>query len=600
MTVFGHIPQEKIDEVRLAADIVQVVGARVNLTQKGRDFWGRCPFHGDKDPSFKVDRQRGTWYCFGCGEGGSVFNFVMRDEGLSFPEAVRELARRFGVEMPKRKLDPAQQKAQEQREKQRHVLETALEYFRTQLQVSAGREALNYLTQKRGLSLEFIKEFQLGWAPDQWEGLGRFLRSNDIGEELAVQAGLLIKRDNRSGCYDRFRGRVMVPIKDATGRLVSFGGRILDQGEPKYMNGPESLLFKKNSTLFNLDKARREMRKKSRALLVEGYFDVITLHAHGLGEAVAPMGTALTSQQVARLKHQADELILVFDGDEAGVKAALRSLPVFQKEDMAPKVILLPMGEDPDSLVRNQGAEALEELLGQARPLVEMAIEQTVTKGDADSFEGRSSVLNQAGKIICAINDPVSAWLYLERLAAMLSIPCDIAAKQLGIPLPSSKKRPRLSPVDNHNCSRGGLHLNDQECLLQMILTQPEAARLFASQEEALEFLDDRNLRQVGASVLSVLARGADPTPDAVAQSLEDQALAPLVSRLAQSGLELDADKARQETVVLLRQWQKRHLKKKLRDMSNQIAQAYQRGDSEEVARLQAMRQRISKSHPTL
>jgi DNA primase len=524
----------------------------------------------------------------------------MKDEGLSFPEAVRELARRFGVEMPRRKLDPAQQKAREDRDRQRHVLETAGEYFHTQLKMSSGRAALNYLTEKRGLTPEVIEEFQLGWAPDQWEGLGRFLRSRNISEELAVESGLLIKRDKRSGCYDRFRGRVMVPIKDATGRLVSFGGRILDQGEPKYMNGPESLLFKKNSTLFNLDKARREMRKKSRALLVEGYFDVITLHAHGLGEAVAPMGTALTSQQVARLKHQADELILVFDGDEAGIKAALRALPVFQKEDMGPKVILLPKGEDPDSLVRKKGAPVLEELLGQARPLVEMALLETVKNGDAKSVEGRSSILKQAGRIVCAIKDPVNSWLYLERLAAMLSIPCDIAAKQLGIPLPVSQKRPRLTAVYNRGCAGGGLKLNDQECLLQMILTQPEAARLFASHEEALEFLDDRNLRQVGASVLSVLARGADPTPDAVAQSLEDQSLAPLVSRLAQSGLELDADKARQETGLLLRQWQKRHLKKKLRDMSNQIAQAYQRGDKEEVARLQAMRQRISKSHPTL
>jgi DNA primase len=398
MTPGGYIPEDKIEEVRLAADVVDVVGKRVRLTQKGKDFWGLCPFHGDSDPSLKVDRGRGTWHCFGCSEGGSVFTFVMKDEALSFPEAVRELAVRYGVEMPAPKLTPDQRKKIELRDRLLRVLEMAGKFFVQQLNSPSGRQAREYLFQQRGLDEDTVRTFGLGYAPDAWEALGRYLADQKISRELAVDAGLVINRDRGDGAYDRFRGRVMFPIRDAMGKLVSFGGRILGDGEPKYMNGPESPAFSKSRTLYNLNLARTAMRKKDRALVVEGYFDVITCAAHGFSETVAPMGTALTAEQVRRLKGQAAEAVLVFDGDQAGMRAATRSLPVFLGEAMNARVLILPQDDDPDTFLRKQGSEAFEEAIGQARPLVEMVLDSIVAQGDLGTPEGKSRVVGEVGK----------------------------------------------------------------------------------------------------------------------------------------------------------------------------------------------------------
>jgi DNA primase len=594
MTPGGYIPEDKIEEVRLAADVVDVVGKRVRLTQKGKDFWGLCPFHGDSDPSLKVDRGRGTWHCFGCSEGGSVFTFVMKDEALSFPEAVRELAVRYGVEMPAPKLTPDQRKKIELRDRLLRVLEMAGKFFVQQLNSPSGRQAREYLFQQRGLDEDTVRTFGLGYAPDAWEALGRYLADQKISRELAVDAGLVINRDRGDGAYDRFRGRVMFPIRDAMGKLVSFGGRILGDGEPKYMNGPESPAFSKSRTLYNLNLARTAMRKKDRALVVEGYFDVITCAAHGFSETVAPMGTALTAEQVRRLKGQAAEAVLVFDGDQAGMRAATRSLPVFLGEAMNARVLILPQDDDPDTFLRKQGSEAFEEAIGQARPLVEMVLDSIVAQGDLGTPEGKSRVVGEVGKVLRAIDDQVTRWLYLERLANALELPAQVVASQLGLPLPSQARPARVQPPQPRQ--RGNICFSDERCLLELAMASPQAARELCEQG-ALQGLIDPDLEKVAAAVCQVLERGGEPTPASVMDSLEDGSLAGLVSQIAEAAPTLAPESLSIQIQAYLQGRARKKAQSELRAINKAIQAADPEKDIELVSQLQARRREIQINH---
>lgn len=590
MTPGAYIPEDKIEEVRLAADVVDVVGKRVRLTKKGKDFWGLCPFHGDSDPSFKVDRGRGTWHCFGCSEGGSVFTFVMKDEGLSFPEAVRELANRYGVELPAPKLTPDQRRKMEVRDRLLRVLQMAGKFFVQQLNSPSGRGAKNYLRERRGLDEDTVRAFGLGFAPDAWEALGRVLADQQVPEDLVVEAGLAIRRDKGRGAYDRFRGRVMFPIRDATGKLVSFGGRIMGDGEPKYMNGPESPVFSKSRTLYNLDQARPAMRKKDRALVVEGYFDVITCAAHGFSETVAPMGTALTAQQVRRLKGQAAEAVLVFDGDSAGLRAATRSLPVFLAEAMPARVLLLPQGEDPDTFLRDQGSEAFEQAVAKARPLVEMVLDSILEQGDLATPEGKSRVAAEAGGVLKSISDQVTRWLYLQRLAGKLGVPPQVMASQLGLPLPQETRAMR--PQAAQARQRGNICFDEERCLLELAFASPRAAQELDARD-ALQGLSDPALESVAAAVKQVLAGGGKPTPAAVIDRLEDNSLAGLVSQLAEAAPSLSDENISLQVESYLKSRARQQAQAKLDEIKAEMNAAFQAGDTERVSRLQASSKKI-------
>jgi DNA primase len=598
-----RIPPEKIDEVRLAADIVEVVGSRIRLDKRGRDFWGLCPFHGDSSPSLKVDREKGTWHCFGCGEGGSVFNFLMRDANLSFPEAVRELAARCGVPLPAPHLDPEAKARETLKERLLQVLQLAGTFFIRQLELPSGRLAREYLTSRRGLAPETLAAFGLGWVPDEWEGLGRFLANQGVAEETAVQAGLVVKRDQGKGCYDRFRGRVIFPIRDTAGRVVSFGGRVLGEGEPKYLNGPESPVFHKSRSLYNLDQARSQMRRKDRALVVEGYFDVITLAAGGFGETVAPLGTALTPQQARALKGQASDLVLVFDGDSAGIKAAARALPVFLGEGLHARVLALPSGDDPDTFLRREGPEALEGALTRARPLTEMVLERAMAQGDRSTPEGRSRLVAACGEVLAAIKDPVTRAGYLEQVASSLRLDPRVVAAQLGLPL-TGGERPRAAAAAGRACRVQ----SNRRTALELALASPEAARvlleggaLSAGEADPSAPEDEPGLDGVARAMAALVARGVEPTPDAVALELDDQALAPLVARLAQRAPHVEPARARAMALDLLQQMQRGRLCQEQDAIKQAIAAAEAQGDHERLASLQARRkdlsQRLSSLH---
>jgi DNA primase len=382
-----------LDELRSRVRLAEVIGRRVKLQRKGREYQGLCPFHNEKTPSFSVVEEKGFFHCFGCGAHGDVIGFVMRMENLSFPEAVERLAAEAGLEVPK--ATPEERRKFERASSLATALEAGCTFFEQQLRTPAGREGLDYF-HRRGLDDTTIARFRLGYAPSGNQ-LRTALTRAGFDEAMLLEAGLLGRNEERGESYDYFRHRVIFPIADMRGRVVAFGGRVLDDDKPKYLNSRESDLFHKGRMLYGLAHARRTAQDTGELVVVEGYMDVIALHQAGFGFAVAPLGTALTETQVEELWRLVDEPILCFDGDEAGQRAAGRAvervLPVL-KPGKSLRFAALPVGQDPDSLVRGEGAGAIRDLLGQARPLVDLVWEGA-TGGRAHDTPERRAALQQ-------------------------------------------------------------------------------------------------------------------------------------------------------------------------------------------------------------
>tara|TARA_B100001093_G_scaffold109341_1_gene101652 strand:+ start:307 stop:2358 length:2052 start_codon:yes stop_codon:yes gene_type:complete len=428
--VTARLHPRTIDAVKERADIVDVVGEHVVLKKKGREFVGICPFHDDSKPSMTVSPAKQFYYCFSCGAGGNSIKFLMEFQRQSFSDVVLDLARRYQV--PVETVDgPQQERLRQQlsrREKLQRVLALASGWFRTQLRGPEGQKAQLYLSETRGLSMATQETFELGYAPDQWDGLLKHLQQVEgCSPELLEAAGLVVPRKGGNGFYDRFRHRVIVPIHDRQGRVIGFGGRSLDGSEPKYLNSPETELFEKGKHLFGLDKATNAIRKDDRAVVVEGYFDVIALHAAGITNAVASLGTALSSQQITQLCRVSDgkRIVLNFDADGAGVRAANRAIGEVEQlalqGQLELRVLHLPSGKDPDEFLKGHGAGDYRALLDQAPLWLDWQIEQALAERDlsrADQFQQAvAALVDLLGKL------PQSAVRthYLQRVAERLS-----------------------------------------------------------------------------------------------------------------------------------------------------------------------------------
>ncbi len=384
----GLIPPDIIDEVRNRTSLVDVVRAHVPLRRKGRDFWGCCPFHQEKSPSFQVRDSVGYYHCFGCGAHGTAFDFVQQIQGLSFPDAVEYLASKAGVVIRREKANPVQQK---RRLDGLTALESASSWFERNLNGSAKEYFFN-----RGLDEEIIKTFRLGFAPDDWRGLKSYLQTEGFNEKTILDTGLIRYSDKKSGeAYDTFRNRVIFPIQDMQGRPVAFGGRIMGEGEPKYLNSSETPFFSKSNILYGLYHAAPHIRRSTQAIIVEGYMDVIGLYQHGVKTAVAPMGTAITEQQVALLWKYHEEPLVCLDGDSAGRKAAIRLAQRVLKVLVPGKGLRfawMPDGEDPDSFIAKQGREAFETLMLGAASLEDVLWDDMTTGHNLATGQGRATV----------------------------------------------------------------------------------------------------------------------------------------------------------------------------------------------------------------
>jgi DNA primase len=472
------IAPEFVDELRSRLSIASVIGGRVRLQKRGRDHTGLCPFHKEKTPSFTVSEEKGFFHCFGCGAHGDVVGFVMRSDNLSFPEAVERLARDAGMQVPA--STPEERQREEQRATLHSALEAAAAWFEAQLRAGIGRPGLDYF-KRRGLQDETIARFRLGYAPDSRSGLKDALAKAGIGEALMLDAGLIIRPEEGRTTYDRFRGRVMFPIADRRGRVIAFGGRILDQGEPKYLNSPETALFHKGRTLYGQAQAARAARESGEIVVCEGYMDVIALAEAGFAGAVAPLGTALTEGQIAELWRLVPEPILCFDGDAAGQRAAARAveraLPLLQPGKSL-RFAVLPPGEDPDTLIRARGPAAMREVLAEARPLIDLLWDQELEKGPTDTPERRAGFrlrLRDRVRLIAerTVHEGYRAEVERRMAAAFAGPPT-----ARGRPFTPQKGRPGAVEIGGMGARAGtkGLERQPEEVVLALLVNHPHLA----------------------------------------------------------------------------------------------------------------------------
>ena len=407
-------PPQFLDELRARASLVGVVSRRVKLVKKGREFHGLCPFHNEKTPSFTVNEDKGFFHCFGCGAHGDAIGFEMRAHHLSFTEAVERLAAECGLEVPK--ATPEERRIEARRASFHDAMEAACQFFEKQLRGPAGKEGLAYL-RGRGLSDATIARFRLGWAPESREALKKALMSESCPESLLAEVGLLKKPDGDGASFDFFRGRVMFPVADRRGRVIAFGARTLGDGQPKYLNSPDTPLFHKGATLYGLAHARETAREKNLVMAAEGYMDVIALHQAGFTFAVAPLGTALTEAQIEEMWRLADEPILCFDGDNAGqramARAAERGLPIL-KPGKSLRFAALPAPEDPDSLIKAKGPAAMQAVLDAAQGLFDVTWRLATGNRPLDTPERRAALEKELKDKAFSIADETVRYQYLQ------------------------------------------------------------------------------------------------------------------------------------------------------------------------------------------
>jgi DNA primase len=401
----GLISDDVINQIRDRVDIAEIVGQHVSLARAGQNLKGLCPFHQEKSPSFHVSSSRQIFHCFGCGAGGNVFTFLTRITGATFPETVRDLGRKVGIDVQGSPAVPGPQATQSHRIEQ--LNQTTARWFQENLrEEQVGAEARQYLS-ARGIQQATIDRFGIGLAPAEWDGLIKALTGHGFTQQDMASAGLAIQRDNGTGYYDRFRARVMFTITDLRKRIVGFGGRVLGDGTPKYLNSPDTPLFKKGQTLFALDVAREAIARTKTVIVVEGYFDAIALHQAGLTHTVATLGTALTPEHVHVLRRFASKVVLLFDPDPAGVRAALRGLDLFVNSGLGVKVVTLPSGEDPDTYVRKEGIEAFARLEQQAPSLLDFALEESLKTAESSTIEGRIQSVDEVLRILQKSEHPI-------------------------------------------------------------------------------------------------------------------------------------------------------------------------------------------------
>ena len=512
----GRIPQSFIDDLVGRTDIVELIGARVPLKKSGREFKACCPFHDEKSPSFWVSPDKQFYHCFGCGAHGTSLGFLMNYDRLSFPEAIEELASRAGVEIP-RDTRPDDGRNREDADLAALMARVAAHWAQ---QLPGNRRAAEYIA-RRGLSPETLQKVGIGSAAQSWNDVLQRFGAQARDRQALLAAGLVIERDAAAGpggdkLYDRFRDRIMFPIRDARGRVIAFGGRIIDQGEPKYLNSPETSLFHKGRELYGLYEVRQSRQTLRRLMVVEGYMDVVRLHQAGIEYAVATLGTATTPEHLKRAFRLVNEIVFAFDGDRAGRAAAWRALnnalPEV-REGRQLRFLFLPEGHDPDTLVGAEGKQAFEQRLEGALPLSEYLVQEITAQADLAHADGRARFAEIARPLVARIPEGVYRELLIERLAEAIRLPSNRlkelwAAANTAAPArrdESARESPRSAPRAGQSAGRGGLM---RQAVLTLVHHPRIATELAAADLETLAELDEP-----GADILRALIEDLRRTP---------------------------------------------------------------------------------------
>ena len=578
----GGFSPQLLEEIRSRVDIVDLVGQFVNLKRAGENWKGLCPFHAEKTPSFMVHPKKGIFHCFGCGVGGDAFGFLMRQDRLQFPEAVRVLAERAGVALPTERRT----EVDGQREALFKTMALACEFYQDALWNRPEGEGARRYLDSRGVAPDMARRFALGYAPEGWDHLLGFMKGRGVTEEQLVQVGLVLPRQTGSGFYDRFRGRLLFPIKDGQGRVVAFGGRAMGTEDPKYLNSPETPLYVKGQTLYALDLAKPQIRERNRALVVEGYVDCLMAHQHGFTECVAALGTAFTASQLGLLRRYCDEVITFFDADAAGKKATQRVEELLEpgtqglawavnrtgtfgdRSALRLKVALLPSGHDPDSFLRKEGAQAFAQRIAESRSLLAFAVETAITEENATSTRGKATAFARVALILAKVTDSQEATELARDAALKLGVdPTQLWIEAQRLQGALRKPAPATAPAP------AGVNLPAAERDLVSLLVQNGEARA-----ALLPILEEEDLSHPGLrSVMGALKAAPQESPEALMPHLPGETERGLLAAL------LVEERTWPEQAPLIAEYQKRaeirRRTRQIRQVTQAIAQAQASGD---------------------
>ncbi|HBZ71388.1 MAG TPA: DNA primase [Deltaproteobacteria bacterium] len=541
----GRIPDSVVDEIRERVDIVDLISRYIALKPAGRNHKGLCPFHSEKTPSFNVSRDRQIFHCFGCGVGGNVFSFLIRHDNLTFPEAVRMLARECGVEIAEEEADERDRIARLAK-----ANELAQRLYQSALASPEGAAARAYLAE-RGLDAASIERFGVGFAPDRWDAVARALAAGDLSPELGERAGLLAVRAS-GGYYDRLRARVTFPIHDVHGRVLGFGGRATKTGqEPKYLNTPETALFRKREALYGLPLALEASRREDRLVVVEGYFDLVALHRAGIESVVATCGTALTPEHGKALRRRVREVVLLFDGDAAGERAVAAALEVLLPHGLRVRAARLPSGDDPDTYLGREGAEALRALVARAPAALEGMIARAVAPGISTPWE-KADAVAQVAPLLALVQDPVERGELVRRLALAV----DVDVRHVEIAVRSAARggssdalpAPTASPRRDEPGDRGA------RTVAALLLGRPELAGR-VSEAELSAAIPEGAWQELALALHRSAAAGEEALASGLADRLAGEARDLLFALAIAEEPELeakDAERALEETLARL------------------------------------------------
>ncbi len=580
--------EDVINRVRDSVDIVDLVSGYVSLKKTGKNHTGLCPFHAEKTPSFSVNPDKQIFHCFGCGAGGDAFKFLELQEGLNFPEAVRNLAGRAGIQLPAQGKSEGQNKrAEDERKTLLSIVADAAEYYGKELQSAAGSAARAYLV-KRGVSEQIVKELCLGYSRPEWDCLLGYLKQKGYGPGAIERAGLIVKRAESEGHYDRFRGRLMFPIRDIAGNTIAFGGRVMDDSLPKYLNSSETPLYSKSNTLYCLDIAKEHGRKQGYFIIVEGYLDAIACHQYGVRNAVATLGTALTEGHLRLLRRFADKLVLIFDPDPAGVRASLRGFDLFISGGMKVNVVSLPDGHDPDTFLQKSGREAFTAQLRQSVKFMDFVLAQVIQGGRDSSIDEKVEKAREMLAFITKLPSGIERDHYLKKTAEALDLDETVLRQEMPR---TTKGRTEVPDRNGYRLSTREHAPKAEEILVHLMLKDEGIARSLEGQIEPQDFTDPLFRRAV-QHVFAVLAK-TGRLDSATLLTAGDEELNNLISHYSVLDRDYeDPQKNCRDCVELIKQADP---EKKMKQIVKALKEADSMGNTEEYRRLLEMQQQLSR-----
>lgn len=539
-----------VERVSEQTDILRIVQGYVPLKRRGNRYWGCCPFHQEKTASFSVLPDKGFFYCFGCHAGGNAFKFLSLIENISYFDAIKLQAEKLGIPLPERKRSPQEVARDREIQDLRKVNELARDFFHNCLTMTRMGERGKAYFAGRGIRQETIEEFQLGYAPPAWDKLSTAFLKRGIKQEFLLASGLCAERKQGGGLYDRFRGRVIIPIADERGRVVGFGGRVLDDSTPKYLNTPETVLFNKRKLLFGLDRSHRAIQQEGRAIVVEGYMDAISVFDAGVHNVVASLGTSFTPEHAKKLLHYAPEICFCYDSDEAGQKATIRALSIVRDTGTRVRVIVVPDGKDPDEFIRKHGADAFRALVEKALPLVEYRLRYVLSHTNYDTLDGKVKALHEMMPVLAGIREAAVRSEYERRLAQTLMLDEGIVRSELHHYRPEAEDAVR-QPI-RKAVAKPDTALRKAGRLVIRMAWQDAAVIAHLETIVPLEGIRDPAQREILAFLKAAAEKGC-PVDDMSAATLSDEAAAELSRSLVEDLGGRDETEAYDDSLRVLR-----------------------------------------------